>query len=715
MDRRDFLRSASFVIASTLALGSWAHARPARIQPVAANTRRAFRWGVASADPQPDAILLWTKIVPLNPKADERLHVQLSRHADFRDVQVERRIIAQLASDHSVRALVTGLAPDTIYFYRFIAADGAVSRTGRTWTAPSPSSTRPVLIAVASCQSYPASQYGSYRHLIQREQKTGERPDFVLHLGDYVYGSTRSLPVDPATGLSGPDPEAMPLGRPGAANAPGAGSRGARAAQNPTADPAAGIYEFEPALAAVRALYDKYHLDRDLQDARALFPFVTIWDDHEFGNDVWQSFSGEGSNPAGRMAATQAWSEWVPQILSANQSIPNVPNQARDYVRALVRQEQISDFDDNFLARNAQNLASIMAMTGYRAVRWGQMVDLIITDNRSYRGPGANPAISMASIAGDQAADGIFTGFRLYEGGVLNTLAEGRFANGGKPPATITINGKTTANPRADAPRVSLLGAKQKAWFKTALSQSRARWKVWANAEPITGFQWDIGKLKPEIGSGFNWLDSWDGFPNERRELLQFIRKNNIANVVALSGDRHAQFAACVADDYASEAPDYVIPEFTCTGISAFPRARNLSNVFQRLGIGEFARARLGGTGRPACTLDATLTLGVEATKALIDGASQETVAELAKRSPNPEMAFCDMDSHGYLLARFSDTAVDVEFVTMPREIWSTDQQPDGPPALRQVKFQTPAWNPAERPVIKLVSQTGERTVGRAG
>lgn len=701
MRRRALLGAAVFGLAPMLRFVASEYAIAATFRPASSNSRRAFRWGVASADPQPDALMVWTKLVPQRPESDEALIVQLARDANFATILFERKLRACARSDHSVRVLIAGLQPDTTYHYRFIASDGAVSRTGRTWTAPSPETARPVLIALASCQSYPASQYGAYRNLIDRERRTGERPDFVLHLGDYVYGSEKQLPLDPVTGLSGPDT--------GVASVPA--SKG-RAAQGRPLDPAAGLYDYDAALAATRALYDKYHLDRDLQDARALYPFVTIWDDHEFGNDVWQSFSGAGSNPVGRMAASQVWSEWVPQILSDSRSVPQVPNEARDFRRSPVRGERLSQFDDNFLARSAANLAAIEAMTSYRTIRWGKLVELIITDSRSYRAPGADPAVPLGTQP-KEGRGGDAGAFPLVDAATLSVLAEGRFANGGSPPATITVNGKTMPNPRRDAPRVSMLGVRQKSWFKRVLAESDARWKVWANSNPITGFKWDLGKIRPELGHGFSWLDSWDGFPNERKELLRYIRDNRIANVVSLAGDRHAQFAACVADDYASDTPDYVIPEFTGTGISAFARAVNIGARFRRLGIGDYASARLRGAGAPVCTLDATLTLGVEATAALLAGADATTVGQLAKRSPNPQLRHADMDSHGYLLARFSQDAVQVEFVTMPGEPWDVAARPDGPAALRRTTFETAAWDPAGTPVIRPVRQIGVPTLGQ--
>lgn len=687
MRRREMLQATGLVLATTLTCIASARPQLPRIVPTG-STRRAFPWGVASADPQSDAVMVWTKAAPMLAGRDEQVIVQFSLDETFDTVAVEHKVLARVESDHSVRIRIIDLSPDTTYYFRFITADGAVSRTGRTWTAPDSDSMRDVLIAVASCQSYPASQYGAFRHLIQRERNTGERPDFILHLGDYVYGSDLHLPTDPATGLSGPDREpapASPRGRP--------------------RDPAAGVYDYDAALAATRALYAKYHLDRDLQDARALYPFVTIWDDHEFGNDVWQSFSGAGGNPVGRMAATQVWSEWVPQVVSESQAIGGVPNQARDFRRAPVASEPLGQFDDDYLARNQQNLNAIGAMTGYRSIRWGKLVDLILTDNRSYRGPGSDPRTSvhgaMQPTAQQEAGFGGSAEFPLFEGATLDLVAEGRFANGGSPPASITDNGRTFANPRRDAPRVSMLGQRQKSWFKDALRSSEARWKIWANPEPITGFKWDIGKVRPELGQGYSWFDAWDGFPNERRELLRYMRQSGIANVVSLAGDRHAHFAALVADDHDAAASDYVIPEFTCSGISAFARATNLGARFDRLGIGRYAWASPKAGAPAICTLDTTLTGGVAATDAMLAGADADTIKRLAAAGPNPHIRHSDMDSQGYLLARFTQDAARIEFVTMPRKPWDPVAEPKGPEALRLATFEVPAWNPGEQPVIK--------------
>ena len=67
-----------------------------------------------------------------------------------------------------------------------------------------------------------------------------------------------------------------------------------------------------------RTAYRAYLMDPDLQDARARWPFVCIWDNHEFSWNGWQSiqeFAGlDGWVPAQtlKVAANQAWFEYQP-------------------------------------------------------------------------------------------------------------------------------------------------------------------------------------------------------------------------------------------------------------------------------------------------------------------------------------------------------------------------------------------------------------------
>ncbi len=154
----------------------------------AASAEGTFPYSVASGDPRPDSVILWTKLV--EPAMPDALQVEVATDSEFLDVVATRDLVAEVANDYAVKVRVDGLAPYTTYYYRFIYGSGAMmdySPTGRTRTAPAPDSNQPVKFAVVYCQDYIGRYYNSYAKLLQDHD---EDIDFVVHLGDYVYETT---------------------------------------------------------------------------------------------------------------------------------------------------------------------------------------------------------------------------------------------------------------------------------------------------------------------------------------------------------------------------------------------------------------------------------------------------------------------------------------------------------------------------------------------
>lgn len=155
----------------------------------AAETAPAFLHGVASGDPLPDGILLWTRVTPtadsvpgsgLGP--DTRVGWEVAEDKSFSRVVASGSVTATAAADHTVKADVRGLRPKTAYWYRFTAG-ATVSPVGRTLTAPAADkSTAGVRFGVVSCANWEAGYFSAYRHLAARADL-----DAVLHLGDYIY------------------------------------------------------------------------------------------------------------------------------------------------------------------------------------------------------------------------------------------------------------------------------------------------------------------------------------------------------------------------------------------------------------------------------------------------------------------------------------------------------------------------------------------------
>ncbi|GAA3823520.1 alkaline phosphatase D family protein [Streptomyces coacervatus] len=248
-----------------------------------------FSLGIASGDPLPDGIVLWTRLAPdpLNGGGmpDTVVLVEWELAEDDRFRKPVRRGVAQARPEygHSVHVDVRDLRPDRSYWYRF-RASGQISPTGRTRTAPHPHSKGGSLrIALASCQNWQHGYFTPYADMLQQE------PDFVLFVGDYIYESTPS-------------------------------SAGPRRHEG-TGEP----YTLEQ----YRNRYAQYRTDPDLAAMHANTPWVVTFDDHEVDND-WAGEIPQDPDKqshdafvARLTAAFQAYYEHMPVRASA---IPNGPH-----------------------------------------------------------------------------------------------------------------------------------------------------------------------------------------------------------------------------------------------------------------------------------------------------------------------------------------------------------------------------------------------------
>lgn len=228
---------------------------------------RPFLHGVASGDPLPDGVILWTRVNGLS--ADTPITWQVYGDAQRNILLASGTTIATPRRNGCVKVDVRGLQPDQRYFYDFVLADGPRSDLGRTRTAPVHE--RPVKVALATC-SYFGGYFNAYARMAERESI-----DLVLHLGDYIYE--------------------------------GAPATGERADPNPAETTTLEDY---------RARYAHYRQDADLQALHAAHPMISVWDDHEFTNDAWQNGAqnhtegAEGNWEQRKAWARQAYFEWMP-------------------------------------------------------------------------------------------------------------------------------------------------------------------------------------------------------------------------------------------------------------------------------------------------------------------------------------------------------------------------------------------------------------------
>ena len=243
--------------------------------PALAQGNKGFTHCVASGEPGPDQVLLWTRYASIDETA---LKWELAEDAEFVRVVAEGAATAAPANDCCARAWAKGLKPGKWYFYRFIAPDGEKSPVGRTKTLPVGKVDK-FRIAVFSCSNYGFGWFNAYGHAAE----AGDF-DLVLHLGDYFYEYARGTYPDTKEGLAErlvPVDEAVTL-------------------------------------AGYRERFSTYRLDPDLQRLHQLYPMIAMWDDHEVANDAWKDGAEnhqpetEGPYSVRKSVSEKAYREWLP-------------------------------------------------------------------------------------------------------------------------------------------------------------------------------------------------------------------------------------------------------------------------------------------------------------------------------------------------------------------------------------------------------------------
>ena len=335
MHRRQLLQSSAAWGAAALLQAVAAMQLPAH-----ASTAKQPRWqadpfalGVASGEPQPSSVLLWTRLFPgpARPGESASAQEQAAHFQDksglsalntctvsyeiFSDEALTRRVRHGAVDTHaqrgwSVHVRVPGLLPACHYWYRF-ACGGAVSPVGRTRTAPGlQAPVERLRLALASCQHHEQGHYAAHADMAAREL------DLVLFVGDYIYeGSNPKYRIRSHTG-------GVPT-----------------------------------TLAAYRERHALYKTDADLRANHAAHPWVCTWDDHEVDNDYAADQDRRFSDPtvflARRAAAYQAYFEHMP-VWPVGQALAAL-NPAHPRI--------------------------------HRHWAWGQLADLWTLDCRQYRSP----------------------------------------------------------------------------------------------------------------------------------------------------------------------------------------------------------------------------------------------------------------------------------------------------------------------------------------
>lgn len=270
-------------MAAALAAGG---AFPNIVAALGRSTGFPFTLGVASGDPLPDSVILWTRLSrnPYEPDGGMpagHIPVRWEVATDEGMKRVVKRGVASARPElgHAVHVDARGLEPARWYWYRF-QVDGHASPIGRTRTAPAAGAGAARLnFAFASCQNWPNGYFSAFRGLVEEDL------ELVFHLGDYIYEAA----IGASTKRAEPVPEAC---RP-----------------EPTT------------LETYRYRHALYRSDTALQAAHAVFPWIVAWDDHEIENNWAGDLDENGSPPEDfrrrRAVAFQAYYEHMPVRLAA--------------------------------------------------------------------------------------------------------------------------------------------------------------------------------------------------------------------------------------------------------------------------------------------------------------------------------------------------------------------------------------------------------------
>jgi alkaline phosphatase D len=255
-------------------------AAPTTSAPLAADP---FALGVASGDPDPTSVVLWTRLIGAGLPDTVPVRWELSAEDDFATLEADGVETATADDGHSVHALAT--APPGEWFYRF-SAGGFTSAVGRT-RVPAADAASARFVS-ASCQNYEHGFFHAHADIAE------QRPDFMVWLGDYIYEGG------------------------GGEITPENGNVRTHGAVEPTT------------VAEYRARYELYKRDPNLQAAHAVCPWFVIWDDHEVENNYAATAPQDGSDSTvfatRRAGAYKVWWEHMPVRLPAPTGDP-----AQDY------------------------------------------------------------------------------------------------------------------------------------------------------------------------------------------------------------------------------------------------------------------------------------------------------------------------------------------------------------------------------------------------
>ena len=514
-----------------------------------------FNHGVASGDPLQDRVILWTRVSPISLAGAIEVTCEVSKVSDFSEIDRSETVITGDYRDYTVKLDMTGLEAGQNYYYRF-SVGKTFSPTGVTKTLHAGGNEN-VNFAVVSCSNYPNGYFNAYRAIVDSGPY-----DAVLHLGDYIY----------EYGFNGSE-EVRRLDR--------------------VVDP---LHE-TVTLDDYRRRYALYKTDPDLQEIHRKYPFICIWDDHEFANNA--SFSDaqnhdetEGDWATRREAAIQAYIEWLPIRVQE----PNLTYRSFEFGDLAT----LAMLDTRIIGRDPQLLHNKDLKPLTKIVIDSEdnehIVPRVWDTNK-------NPAQE------------------IEDPKILLTLTENDLPEGFvKKPDYLGFQNRLRNEDR------SMLGDQQENWLSETLKRSKSKGVPWQiigqqiimsyKPEPDFSGVFSAEEIKQLSGGdrrahafaihdvGYFKPDAWDGYQIARNRVLDLFKEHS-NNSIVLTADTHCAWAMALTDKLGG---DHVGAEFATHSVTStsrgdrFGRADEIAKKYLDLND-HMAYSKLTGRGFMTITI----------------------------------------------------------------------------------------------------------------
>jgi alkaline phosphatase D len=668
ISRRKFLQSSVLLGFAIATKDDWAN----KLASMATERRDLYPQGVASGDPTANTVILWTRRPPVNGSTAKKLIVEISKAPTFKKILAGGSTQISAEADWTCRFLATGLEPNREYWYRFVDEHGFASRIGRTITAPAKDSDAPVRFTFVSCQCPNEGALNAYRKMIFEDaaKPKDQQLNFVLHLGDFIYEVTWYAEDNPE------------------------GNRGRRIRNLYKFPDGHKVGEFyvPVSLEDYRTVYGAYLEDPDLQDARARWPFVCIWDNHEFawaGFQSWYVASGGYNAPkqTQKVAANQAWWEFIPAMVQQ----PNNPK-FEQFIPPHVVDTPMEEFNDEGLSEEPNNLLAINSLNIRRVLHWGKNVDLLLTDNWSFRSPDMSEGFEVPEFK------------RVSAQIPFEIMNYGKHYNNDNPPDTIRFDGKDLPNPTKTAHAQTYLGKEQRQWALEQLGASTARWKIWGHGFGMMEVRSDYQNLPGELSTkwpkdvGYAVMDN--RFLRDKDIIFDFIRDQKITGFCVVGGDRHAFHAGLISKALPPKKYEPLGVEFVTGSISQQTLVEVLEWGMKKDNPKRWLNLIDQPDGSMIPSVNVTAIHGVQSALKLKETGDMAQARAVRNPEVAPHISLLDFKGHGYGLVTATADQLSTEFVCIPIPFERSDR-PDGGPLTYRVVHRTNLWKAGEAPKLE--------------